>query len=151
MITYEQTNDEINAAFLAEWNAHSSSIVGYTPEIRWQNVQQRAVPDGSKFWVRVSKDTIYERQATLSTCEGIPGQRKYTANGLVFIQLFCPKSDAQAFELGQQLAMVARNAFRGKTTPGNIWFRNVRINEIQPEELYFRINIIAEFEYDELG
>lgn len=151
MITYNQANDEINATFLAAWNAGTSAIVGYVPEIRWQNVQNRALPDGSKFWVRVSKDTVFERQATLSVCEGSPGQRKYTASGLVFVQLFMPKSNAQAYELGQQLAVVARNAFRGKTTPGNIWFRNVRINEINPEELYYRINVIAEFEYDEIG
>jgi hypothetical protein len=151
MITYHQADDEINATFLTAWNAESGAIVGYVPEIRWQNVQRREIPDGSKFWVRISKDTVYERQATLSTCEGIPGQRKYTANGLVFVQLFCPKSNAQAFELGQQLAIIARNSFRGKTTPGNIWFRNVRINELQPDELFYRLNIIAEFEYDELG
>lgn len=151
MITYTQAGDEINTQFLTAWNAHSSAIVGYVPEIRWQNVQNRPLPDGSKFWVRVSKDTVFEQQATLSVCEGLPGQRKYTANGLVFVQLFMPKSNHQAFELGQQLAVIARNAFRGKSTPGNIWFRNVRINEVQPEELYFRINVISQFEYDELG
>lgn len=146
MIVYSQVNDEINALFLNAWNAETTAIVGYVPEIRWQNVQQRPIPDGSKFWVRVSKDTVFEQQRTLS-----PGFRKYEATGLIFVQLFCPKSNHQAFELGQQLAVVARNAFRGKSTENCIWFRNVRINEIPPEELFYRINIIAEFEYDELA
>jgi len=151
MIEYDDVNDEINALFLAAWNAGTTALVGYVPEIRWQGVQYRDLPDGSKFWVRLSKQTVFEEQASLSNCEGLPGQKKYTASGLVFVQLFCPKSNTQAFELGQKLAKLARNAFRGKTTPGKIWFRNVRINELSPEELYERFNVVTEFEYDELG
>lgn len=151
MIEFDQARDEINTLFLTAWNANAGAVVGYVPEIRWQGVQYRDLPDGSKFWVRVSKQTVFEEQTTLSTCEGKPGQKRYTASGLVFVQVFCPKSNTQAFTLGQTLAKIARNAFRGKTTPGKIWFRNVRINELDPEELYERFNVVTEFEYDELG
>lgn len=151
MIEFDAANDEINTLFLNAWNAGSAAIVGYIPEIRWQGVQYRDLPDGSKFWVRLSKQTVIEGQAALSTDAGAPGQRKYTVAGLVFVQLFCPKSNTQAFELGQKLAKLSRNAFRGKSTPGKIWFRNVRINEIDPEELYERFNVVTEFEHDELG
>lgn len=151
MIEFDEVADEINALFLEAWTQGSPAIVGSVPEIRWQGVQERDIPEPSKFWCRVSRQTVTEEQATLSTCEGRPGQKKYTASGLVFVQIFCPKSNQQAFELGQKLAKVARNAFRGKSTPGGIWFRNVRINELSPEELYERLNVVAEFEYDELG
>ena len=151
MIEFDQARNEINSLFLTAWNLYSAAIVSYIPEIRWQGVQYRDLPDGSKFWVRVSKQTVFEEQTTLSVCEGAPGQKRYTASGLVFVQIFCPKSNTQAFELGQELAKIARNAFRGKTTPGKIWFRNVRINELNPEELYERFNVVTEFEYDELG
>lgn len=151
MIEFDDVNDEINSLFFSAWNAGSAAIVGYVPEMRWQGVQYRDLPDGSKFWGRLSKQTVFEEQASLSNCEGLPGKKKYTASGLVFLQLFCPKSNTQAFELGQQLAKLGRNAFRGKTTPGKIWFRNVRINELDPEELYERFNVVTEFEYDELG
>ena len=152
MIEFDEVRNEIFALFNAAWEANTAAIVGYVPEVRWQGVQERDLPESSKFWVRVSKQTVFEEQATLSTCEGKPGQKKYTASGLVFVQLFCPKSNAQAVELGQKLAKVARNAFRGKTTPGKIWFRNARINDgIPPEELYERFNVVTEFEYDELG
>lgn len=151
MIEFDEVNDEVNALFLSAWNAGSAAIVGYIPEIRWQGVQYRDLPDGSKFWARLHKETVIEEQASLSTCEGLPGQKKYTASGLVFVQLFCPKSETRAFDLGQKLAKLTRNAFRGKSTPGKIWFRNVRINEIGPEQLYERFNVVTEFEYDELG
>lgn len=151
MIEFDDVNDEINSLFFSAWKARSAAIVGYVPEIRWQGVQYRDLPDGSKFWGRLSKQTVFEEQATLSNCEGLPGKKKYTASGLVFLQLFCPKSNAQAFELGQQLAKLGRNAFRGKSTPGGIWFRNVRINELNSERLYERFNVVTEFEHDELG
>lgn len=151
MIEFDQARNEINSLFLTAWNLYSAAIVSYIPEIRWQGVQYRDLPDGSKFWVRVSKQTVFEEQTALSVCEGAPGQKRYTASGLVFVQIFCPKSNTQAFELGQELAKIARNAFRGKTTPGKIWFRNVRINELNPEELYERFNVVTEFEYDELS
>jgi hypothetical protein len=151
MIEYDQANDEINALFLAKWNAESAAIAGYIPAIEWQGVTQRDAPDGSKFWVRVSKQNVFEEQSTLSTCEALPGQKRYTSSGLVFVQLFCPKSYQRSFEIGQTLAKLARDSFRGKSTDGGIWFRNVRINELPPEELYQRFNVIADFEYDEIS
>ena len=150
--TYSNAIDEINAAFWQDWNsAKSSSVVGYVPDIRWQNVEEASTPDGSKFWGRVSTQTVFEEQTTLSTCEGAPGQKRYTSSGLVFVQIFCPKSNAQANEFGKKLSEVARSSFRGKSTPGNVWFRNVRINELPPEDLFYRFNVVAEFEYDELA
>lgn len=151
MIEFDDTRDEINTLFSTAWSAKSAAVVGYIPEIRWQGVQYRSTPDGSKFWVRLSKQTIFEEQATFSDCVEEPGKKRYTASGLIFVQLFCPKSETRSFKLGERLSKIARNAFRGKTTPGKIWFRNVRINEIDPEELYNRFNVVAEFEYDELG
>lgn len=149
--THSAARDEMNALFLAAWNAGAPAIASYIPEIRWQGVQYRALPDGSKIWCRVTIETVFEEQTTLSTCEGKPGQKRYTASGLVFVQIFCPKSDTQAYTKGGKLAEVARNAFRGKSTPGKVWFRNARINELAPEELYERYNVVTEFEYDELG
>ncbi len=150
-VQYDQVRNQIFKLFTDAWNLNSSAIATYIPEIRYQGDQERATPDGSKFFVRISKNTILEEQSTLSDCTMQPGKKRYTASGLVFVQLFCPKSDTQSFVKGEQLAIIARDAFRGKTTAGKIWFRNARINEIPQEHLFYRFNIIAEFEYDEIG
>lgn len=151
MIEYPDAIDELYAKFVAAWNAQSAAVVGYVPQIFFQGVQPETPPDSSKYWCRVSHDIVIESQTSLSTCEGAPGQRRYTAQGLLFVQLFGPKEDAQAFEFLQKLAIIGRNAYRGKTTPGHIWFRNVRVKPLPDEELYKRFNVIAEFEYDEIG
>ncbi len=146
--TFDQAKDQIFKLFYDAWKANTTAIVGYVPEVRWVGVEKPERPDASKYWVRVSKQVVGEEQTTLS--DGVT--KRFTAYGIVFVQLFCPKSEAKETKHGEKLAVVARNAFRGKTTPGKVVFRNARINDgLAPEEQYYRFNIVAEFEYDDLG
>lgn len=149
-VNYPQATDEINKLFNDAWTSGAPSLTTYVPEIRWYGNEKAALPNGSQFWVRHSIQNVSEEQTTVSTCEGRPGQTRYTGYGLVFMQLFCPKSIANSLFLGRQLAMVAKNAYRSKKTDGGVWFRNFRINELDAEEPYYRLNIIGEYEYDEL-
>lgn len=147
--TFKDATDEICGAFWQAWNAAEvSSLVGYVPDVRWPFVEEPEKPEASKYWARVSIQTVFEEQTALA---GSDSKRRYTASGLVFVQLFCPKSRSDAGEIGRKLAEIARNSFRGKSTPGNVWFRNARINELSPENLFYRLNVVAEFEYDEIG
>lgn len=151
MINYADAMDEIRQTFVDKWEAESASIVGYIPEVRYANLEKKETSDGSKYWVRVSVQTASEEQSTLSNCEGLPGQKRFTNFGIAIIQIFCPKSDVRSNELGEKLAMLSRNAYRGKATKGRVWFRNTRIQELAPEELFYRFNVVTEYEYDELA
>lgn len=152
MITdFAEATDQINKLFNDAWQVGTSSIVGYIPEIRWEGKEKDPKPDASKFWVRHSVQSVDENQSSLSVCEGVSGNKKYTSTGLVFIQVFCPKSIINANAVGKKLAAVGKKAYRGKTTQGKIWFRNVRVVSIPEEFAYYRFNVIAEYEYDEIG
>jgi hypothetical protein len=153
----EQARDEMFALFLAAWNAHAPGVVGYIPDIRWQGKELSRVPDGSKHWCRVSLQTVIERQATLSEPRE-KGKRRYRTSGLLFVQLFSPKAKAEdngendGFEEGEKLANVAKKAFRGKKTkPGDVWFRNARVNPLPVEGTSYRFNMVVEYEFDEIG
>lgn len=148
MTEYEEAIDEMFALFNIAWQAGTSSIVSYIPEIQWPGVEPAVKQDASKYWCRVSQRTVSEEQSCLKNSEGVT---TYTAEGNVFIQLFCPRSDSQSMQLGRKLAVVARNAFRGKTTSGKVWFRNCRIKELDPEEKYNRFNVVCDYQYDEQG
>lgn len=150
-LAYSEAADEMLALFKAAWEAGSGAIAGYIPEVRWPGVEKTAKPDSSKFWVRVSLQGIKEGQATLSNCVGLNFKKRYEAKGLIFVQLFCPKSLETAVNKGRFLATVARNAFRGKTTAGGVIFRHARFSELPQEELFHRFNIVAEYEFDEIG
>lgn len=143
---------EMEALFNAAWQANSAAVFGYIPDIEWYGKESPSKVDRSKVWARFSTDNVFEEQATLSTCVDIPFQRRYNASGLIFIQLFLPKTVANAVKNGRKLAKVAQRAFRGKKSTSGVVFYNVRINDkLEPEELFYRINVVAEYDYDELG
>lgn len=148
--TREEAFDQINALFLEAWDANAGAVAGYIPEVRWHGNEKDTKPDASRFWVRHSIMGVGDEQIVMSPCVGKPGQRLYEATGLIFIQIFCPKSIKNSLILGGRLATIAQNAYRGKTTEGAVWFRNVRVNDIPNEREYYRLNVVAEYEYDEL-
>jgi hypothetical protein len=150
--TYKQARDEMLALFNAAWSVETLTVLDEIPEIRWQGKEKKELPSREDFWCRISTQSVYESQITLSENVTELGSRRYESSGLVFVQIFCPKVKKDSYEKGILLAEIAKNAFRGKkTSPGNVWFRNVRINNVEPEELWYRFNVIAEFEYDEIG
>jgi len=146
--TYVEAIDEMFSLFNDAWLGQSAAVVSHVPVVRWPGVEEPGTPDAAKFWARVSQQTVLEEQSTISDDNG---KRRYTASGLIFVQLFCPKSEPAAMENGRKLAVIARNSFRGKTTSGKVWFRNARINELAPEESAYRFNVVAEYEYDEVN
>jgi len=150
MTNYEGARDEIYALLNTAWLAGAAAIVGYVPEIRWQGVTKETKIDESKFWARASMQSVDAEQASLSNCAGAIGQKHYTDFGLIFVQLFAPMAAQQATVKLGRLAMLARNVYRGVSTDNKVWFRNARINTLPDELQFHRLNVVAEYEYDEL-
>lgn len=154
-MTYTEAIDAIFTKFRSTWiDGRVLALLGYDTETRWPGILKENAPVSNRFWVRVSQQTVLERQQTLSSCEGLPGKRRFRTHGLVMIQLFCPRSVERSVELGRKLAIIARDAFRGKTAGvnGDIWFYRARIQDnIPPEQEVNRFNVVAEYEYDELA
>ena len=150
--TYPEATDAIMGMFYEEWTANTTAIVGYVPEVRWQNVEEPGTPDSSKYFARITMQPVDEYQSTFRNGEN--GQR-YTAQGLIFVQLFAPKSESQAAEELRNLAQMVKAIFRGHTDADNIWFRRSRINEVAPNttdnEKFYQTNVVAEYRYDEIG
>lgn len=146
-----EAEDQIKTKFYETWQAGATAIVGYVPEVRWQGVEEPSAPDANKFWCRHSLEIVEEQQSTLSSCEGAPGQKRYVTYGLVFVQIFCPRSLALAYRQGKLLGELAKSAYRGTSTPGGVWFRKATLKPLQSENSYIRFNVSAQFEYDSLA
>ncbi len=152
MIEFDAAVKEMEALLNTAWQANSGAVFGYVPDIEWHGKETSGKVDRAKVWARFSTQNVLEDQATLSACVDEPFVRRYNGSGLIFVQLFLPKTVANALIKGRTLAKVARNAYRGKKSDGGITFHNVRINDgLPPEELFYRINVVAEYDYDELG
>lgn len=124
------------------------SIIGEKLTTIYQGVEAPGKIPANKFWARISQQTVLESQANL---RGGDLKTRYTTDGLLFVQLFGAKDKPENYQKLTQLAAIVKKAFRGKQTDGCIWFRNVRIQELPAEEAWFRLNVVSEYQYDEIG
>lgn len=150
-LTYSEAVDEMFAVIETANNASSTAIIGYVPQLFWPGVKTLSSPDLSKFWGRVSQQTVIEGQSSLSNCEGLPGQHRFTAKGFIIAQLFLPESNPEAMSKGRLWASVLKNSVRRRSTSGRVWFRDARIDELPQQNTQYRLNVVAVYEYDELG
>jgi hypothetical protein len=146
-LTYEEAYDLITNRVIAEWPTRSAAAVGSAVEMRYGGIE-KAIP--TTMFARFTMRPVLEGQASLRG--GSDSPQRYRAEGLIFIQVFVPKKNGQlAEEQSRKLGEAAKRIFRGKTFDGCVTFTNARVINLDPEELYLRKNMIAEYSYDDIG
>lgn len=145
-ITIDEAYTIVTDAFTVGWNAGAPAIVGTVPPIRFTGIETGDIPKTD--FARFTFQPVLERQATLRN--GEYGQR-YESEGLIIVQVFTARVNAQAYAHGRKLARMARDIYRGKDLGGCFLFRNVRINPLDPEPSFLRWNMVAEYQFDEIG
>lgn len=146
-LTYEQARDEMHTMFKTAWDAAPQSMginVLYS-DAKKQVPVTNDLDNNPDPWARINITHTTGQQASLS---GIAGSKRWDRLGLIIIEIFTPLGTGNV--LADQLAKIATDAFEGKVSPGGIWFRNVRLNEVGASGNWWKNNIIAEFEYDEI-
>lgn len=149
--TYEQATDAIYGHADNCIKTLVTEYLGYTPVTKWPFVTSVSVPDSERLWLRVSSQIIDESQSTLSVTSGEPGKKLFETFGILFIEIYCPKKIGNAASAVRRISHILRNNFR-KIPSDNlgIIYKNAKINDgLLPEELYYRINVTVEFEYNE--
>lgn len=123
----------------------------YVPQIFWKESEEDQPPGYEEHWCRFTSQEIETNQAALRTGleAGELVQSKETSYGIIIVQMFYAKAAFRGEH--RKLSVIARDIFRSRNIRGNkVWYRNARINELRPEENYYRANIVAEYEFDEL-
>ena len=139
--------NEIFAAATTGWNAAMPAIVGTNHELRYYGIKYQTEVPVTKFWGRLSIQTVMEEQTTLRNSTG----KRYTSYGTMILVLFVPTIEAQAATKLDQIAEALRNIFRVCTPADNVQFARARINDnIDPEAAWLRANVIAEWQYDQI-
>lgn len=145
--TFDSARDEILGLFKTQWDAETPAVNGgNVPRVEWPGVDSGSPPPAGAAWARIVVRHATSRQTTF----GETGNRRFTRPGLVTVQVFAPTADGIGLSLAEKLAIIARDAFEGRGTASGIWFRNVRITEIGPDGTWYQMNVLAEFQYDEL-
>lgn len=152
MNNYSTATDELFDKVLSVINsAEAVAIFGHQLEGRWQGNETNTKPDNSKVWYRVSRQTVSNPKTGFGNSESSRSRGKFTNYGILFVQLFIPKAPTELYQKTTKLAqMIVSRSFRNKTTQGRIVFRNPRIQELLPENDLNRINVVTEYEYDEI-
>ena len=143
---YVGATDAIYADVYAAWKSACTTVLGAEQKMFFQGiVKDSAVEIGAanEFWSRTSRQTVDQGSNG-------PGARKHAAVGLIFVQMFFPLSAKGAWRSGTQIATTVKNALARRSSSGTVWFRNPRINELTPDGTHHRLNVVAEFEYDEI-
>lgn len=149
MADQEQARDEILALFKTAWDAgaESSGIAVIYPDDGTQppDAQETGKAGSPTPWARVS--LIHAAGGTASLTGGL-GIHKETSEGFLQCEIYV--APAQGLRQADRLAKIVKNAFRGQTTAGGATFRNVRHQEIGRDGAWVRMDVLVEFEYDEI-
>lgn len=139
-LTFDQANDEILAVVKTALDSQSIA----EDYIFWESVAGDRQTDRNPFF------QIFLRHRTGRNA-GFPsatGSAMYRREGDVTVQLFF--AGRRGLSAAYVSAKVFADAFEGQSTPGGVWFRNTRMNEIGKDGDFNQVNVVAEFLYDEI-
>lgn len=147
-MTEEQARDEMFDMLDAEWTTKAGAVTGgAAPLIIWQGEEPETPPSREAGpYARATVRHFTGGQATL----GSVGSRRFNREGAIFVQCFAPLGIGNPLTIAERLGRIARDAFEGRSSPGGIWFRNPRLNEVGPADGWFQVNVVAPFTYDEV-
>lgn len=140
-ITYSNAIDEMFGMVNAELGNVCVVLTYDVFDMRWPGAPNAVAPDATKFWGRTSAQIVKDDVTSI-------GGKKYTATGLLYVQLFCPRNVANTLVLGRQVAALFRDAFRQPSVSGAINFYNQKIVELPETEDNHPMNVVVTFEYD---
>lgn len=151
--TPQQARKEIFALIAAEWAAKAPAIVAplAVPEVRWQGVEKAALPGATKFWARAGTQLATTRQNAHIMPDGPGGSPvQFGTAGIVTIQIFAPMKEPASYAKGELLAELGQCMFMATETASGVWFRNPRINELPSDGTWYRWNVIADFQFNQV-
>lgn len=139
-LTDAQARDEILGALNTAWTAGAGGV----PLIFEDTLQAR--PSDGSAWAFAFVRKVDSLQATLAAADG---RKRWRTFGMVTVLVRTPQGDGHV--QSDALCDAARNAFRGKRTPGGVVFTNSRVREEGIDGVYTLVTVIADFEYDEIA
>lgn len=139
---YNGAYASITAELQTYWAANAGAIVTPLPEIRFYANEIGAIP--ATYFVRFVMQPVTDSQSSFRQLDG----KRYQSTGIVYLQVFGPRKDRTAYAKMRALSTLLQKRFRSAIDC--ISFINVRINDMPPEEAFWRQNVVAEYRYDEI-
>lgn len=145
-LTFDEAVDEIMAVVKAVWDPT------YNP-IHWEEIIKiRGTTDYVTTPGEYSDQTylkpMIRHGASRQTTMGGVGFRTFTRTGFCICQMFI--ASGEGLSDGYVTGKLLVDAFEGKRTPGGVWFRDTRLEEIGRDGAFYQFNITTGFTYTEV-
>lgn len=144
----EAARDAVNGAFYSHWleAAAAAAGTGSPPKVEFSGLQEdQRLSEGNEPWARVTIKWASGQGHTLAPV----GSRRFDRRGTVTVQVFTPVGK-RGLLLSDRLVKVAQDAFEANAPASGPWFRNVRSQDIGPDDAWYQVNVVAEFTFDEV-
>lgn len=137
--------------FNTRWQARTTAIVAYIPDVRYPGVERPDKPLTSKYYAQVKILPAGEKQITFrNNVDGLQNVR-YNNYGILQFVIFCPLSDSQNALRGRNLGIVIRDSFSGKESPSGVFFHSAIVKEnLPPTEVFNKIQVNVDYNYDDV-
>ena len=133
-MNYQEAIDSINGVFHAAWNP--------AYPVKWDDLPGD-VPDTETPWAKVH---VQHTDGKLSSLGGGKLLRKWHRDGVIFVQVFAPAGPGKA--LAVSLGQVVVDAYQTANT--EIQYKNVQLVEFGAVGAFSRVDIFANFDYDDV-
>ena len=135
--------DEMLTVFKDAWDlSDTSNIYDVSYD---DNDDFLATQSEKKAFARVKVQHATGGQSSLSNRSGV---KNYTRTGFVAIQVFT--RNGTGLSLSDLLSQIVMDAYeQTASTASGVWFRNVRLNEIGVDGIWYQVNVLADFTYEE--
>lgn len=143
--TFVEVKDDVCTLFNTAWQTITPTV----PPVKWPGKPNYNAPGpGDSSWARVAMPGDSGSQSSLANAVG---QIRYERNGPIIVQIFTPiAEDLDADELGRTYAQVVVDAFQGSSTSKQIWFRSIDLNIIGENGTFWQVNVVINFNYDQI-
>lgn len=131
---------EMYALVKAAWDAQAPPV----PPMFFEGTTYDT-PDGDQEWAVVSVKHFTGRQVTHADAQG---QKQESSGGRLFVEIRVPKGTGILRKYA--LAQVALDALRRPNAADGVWLRDARKQEFDAGGAWDRIDVLAEFSYEEL-
>lgn len=144
MTTSEQAYQDTMDRFIAKWSTTIPVHPVIYPDVPLDTAAQACIDTGTEAWARVTYKPNLRSQTSIAG----PTKAKYTAEGIVIIEVYTPTGDGG--QLNRSLTTLVETAYEGVSTPNGVWYRNVHTEGPVPDGPWSKSNVYAEWSYDEV-
>lgn len=149
-MNYVEAKDEAYSVFFEALKVASPGIIGYVPEVRWDDLEEPSKPEIDKYHIRTNFEEIVSPQSAFVQCLDANAKRLYASEGIATFVINAPSSPPDSKRNSELLGKELRKAFRAPRMNSDLWFRNPKLSSSYKMDHFLRTMLIVEYYHTEV-